>query len=130
MTSPIIAYVFGVFNTVGIIFNLIAIPIGSLAVILSVVSVLSGLIFLPLGKFAALLNGYVIFILDFLSKKVAEFPFCQIPLPGVNFITIVLFFLMAFAVSPYCLLGKKHRACAFMILAAMSVFSVLIKIQI
>lgn len=129
-TSPIIAYVYGTFCIVGIIFNLIAVPLGSIAVILSAISVLSGLIFIPLGEFVAFINSYVILALDFLTKKVAEFPFCQIPFPNVNFITIVLFFLMAFAVSPYCLLKKRQRRYLFSIFAVLSVFSVLIKIQI
>ncbi len=127
-TAPFIINFFYYFSVVGIAANIVVIPIGSAAVVLTFIAAL-------LGSFAgvpvAWLSDKLIWLMQTITEKLTALPFATVDMAALPTAFIVLWFVAIFAVSGYCLFKpwiKRVIACLLVLgMAAMVVLPPMLK---
>lgn len=108
-TYPIIAYHFNTISVIGVIVNLLVLPLASILVCFGIISTIVSFIWLEFGKF---LCGIVYFILIFyenICTIASNIPFSQIITGQPNLILIFIYYTIILTIVYYCYLNKQKR---------------------
>lgn len=108
-TYPIIAYHFNTISVIGIVVNLLVLPLASILVCFGIISTVVSFIWIELGKF---LCGIVYFILVFyenICTIASNIPFSQIVTGQPNLILIFIYYTIIFTTTYYFYLNKQKR---------------------
>lgn len=108
-TYPIIAYHFNTISVIGIVVNLLVLPLVSILVCFGIISTIVGFIWIELGKF---LCGIVYFILVFyenICTIASTIPFSQIVTGQPDLILIFIYYTIILATAYYYYLNKQKR---------------------
>lgn len=108
-TYPIIAYHFNTISVIGIVVNLLVLPLVSILVCFGIISTVISFIWIELSKF---LCGIVYFILVFyenICTIASNIPFSQIVTGQPNLILIFIYYTIIFTTTYYFYLNKQKR---------------------
>lgn len=125
-TYPIIAYHFNTISVIGIVVNLLVLPLASILVCFGIISTILGFIWIELGKF---LCGIVYFILVFyenICTIASTIPFSQIVTGQPNLILIFIYYTIILATAYYYYLNKQKRQSLKKYMLYMQIFLLII----
>lgn len=125
-TYPIIAYHFNTISVIGIVVNLLVLPLASILVCFGIISTVVSFIWLELGKF---LCGIVYFILVFyenICTIASNIPFSQIVTGQPNLILIFIYYTIILATAYYYYLNKQKRQSLKKYMLYMQIFLLII----
>lgn len=125
-TYPIIAYHFNTISVIGIVVNLLVLPLVSILVCFGIISTVISFIWIELGKF---LCGIVYFILVFyenICTIASNIPFSQIVTGQPNLILIFIYYTIILATAYYCYLNKQKRQALKKYMLYMQIFLLII----
>jgi len=105
-TAPIIINFFSYFSLIGIIANIIIIPIASITVILVMISAILGSNF---GLSIAFLAEHMIKSMDTIMVLLLKIPYSSFTVKQLPELFILLWYIIIFIVSNYCLIAKKSK---------------------
>jgi competence protein ComEC len=91
-TSPIVAAIFDQVSLVGVLTNLIAVPISGPILILGLLGSLAGNIFPLLAYPLNACNGFLVAILIKTAQVSSSLPFASVTTPGVTLLLVGLFY--------------------------------------
>lgn len=113
-TAPFIVNFFYYFSVVGILANIVVIPIGSLAVVTTFIAAILGRI---LGVPFAWASDKLIWLMQTITGKLTALPFATVDIPALPAGFIILWFAAIFVVSGYCLFKPwlKRTAAAILV---------------
>jgi competence protein ComEC len=92
-TTPIIAVSFDQVSVVGVLANLIAVPLSGPILSLGLVGTLAGNTVVPLAYVANACNGFLVTLLIAVAQAASAVPFASIPTPGAGLPLVGLFYL-------------------------------------
>lgn len=125
-TYPIIAYHFNTISVIGIVVNLLVLPLASILVCFGIISTVVSFIWIELGKF---LCGIVYFILVFyenICTIASNIPFSQIVTGQPNLILIFIYYTIILATAYYYYLNKQKRQSLKKYMLYMQIFLLII----
>lgn len=105
-TAPIVINYFSHFSIIGIVANLLIIPIASISVILVMLSTFMGQ---TVGVYFAFVGDKLIILMDKIMDVLLKIPFASIEVKRLPDAFIYLWFAVIFVISDYCLLKKKSK---------------------
>jgi competence protein ComEC len=91
-TSPIVAATFGQVSLVGVLTNLVAVPLSGPILILGLLASLAGNIYPLLAYPLNACNGFLVTILIQVAQGSASLPFASVTTPGVTPLLVALFY--------------------------------------
>lgn len=121
-TAPILINFFYYLSIVGVIANVIIIPVGSAAVIMVLLSVLFGKV---LGTVFAFIGETLINLMNDIMNLFFKIPIVSIELKALPIIFIIAWFSLIFVMSKYFLAGKIFKRIISIILILIMVFTIL-----
>ena len=118
-TTPIIATSFGEVSTVGLLTNLVAVPISGPVLTLGLLGIFAGSISVSLAHVVNASNGFLVTMLAHVAEVGAALPGAAVPTPGASLLLVGVFYLgCAYAAVVGVSQSEEHwsRAAALMLL--------------
>ncbi len=92
-TTPIIATSFGEVSAVGLLTNLIAVPLSGPILTLGLLGILAGSVSVALAHLINASNGFLVTVLAAIAEGGSSLPGAAVPTPGASFPLVALFYL-------------------------------------
>ncbi len=92
-TAPIIATSFDEVSVIGVLTNLIAVPLSGPILTLGLLGTLAGSIVVPLGYLINASNGFLTTVLIWVAEAASGLPFAAVATPGATLFLVGLFYL-------------------------------------
>jgi len=118
-TTPIIAMSFGEVSVVGVLANLVAVPLSGPILSLGLVGTLAGNTVVPLAYVVNACNGALVTALISVAQAASAVPFASVATPGANLALLGLFYLgcLPAAVAPYAVPEERWARSAALVVA-------------
>ena len=92
-TAPIVATSFDEVSVIGVLTNLVAVPLSGPILSLGLLGTLAGNIFVPLAYLINASNGFLVTILAWVAEAASALPFAAVATPGATLPLVGLFYL-------------------------------------
>ncbi len=92
-TAPIVATSFDEVSVIGVLTNLVAVPLSGPILSLGLLGTLAGNIFVPLAYLINASNGFLVTVLAWVAEAASALPFAAVATPGATLPLVGLFYL-------------------------------------
>lgn len=127
MVIPLIVFYFHNVQLLGLVSNIVAIPLASLVLIVNLISILFSLF--PFLNFVNVFLGYLLFLFSDLFilwiRFLYKFPLKEAYLPNLNFYFLILLYIFIFSFILFLFLPALRKRLSFVFIGLLLVFSFL-----
>jgi competence protein ComEC len=120
-TTPIVATSFGEVSVIGVLANLIAVPLSGPILSLGLVGTLAGNTLVPIAYVVNACNGFLVTLLVAVAQGASAVPFAAVATPGASLPLVGLFYLgcLPAAIAPFVIPEERWARAAVLLVAWM-----------